>query len=257
MRATGAPGAAVWLRRYHEARPGAVRLLCFPHAGGAASFYAPLSGRLAPEVEVLAVQYPGRHDRLAEPPARSITELADAVATALADRAGRDGPLVLFGHSMGAVVAFEVARRMGRGPLAEPAALIVSGCRAPSRLRFAPVHPRDDDGMIAELHRLGGTDGGVLGDEELMRMILPALRAYYAALAAYEGGGPVTRLLACPVVAMVGADDPLVPVDDILAWAQFTTGDFASELFPGGHFYLSSHAEQVTESIRRVLKTTA
>lgn len=250
--------ADVWLRRYREARPGAVRLLCFPHAGGAANFYLPFSRKLSPTVETLAVQYPGRHDRLAEPPARSIAELADGVVGALADREeGRSGPLVLFGHSLGAVVAFEVARRLERGPLGGPAALIVSACRAPSRLRPGSVHLRDDAGVLAELRRLGGTAGDLLGDEELVRMLLPTVRADYAALAAYTEPRPAVQPLACPIVVMAGDDDPVVPVDDALAWAQFTTGGFASELFPGGHFYLTSCADRVTESILRTAKTHA
>ncbi|MEU5534183.1 alpha/beta fold hydrolase [Streptomyces sp. NPDC020362] len=248
----------VWLRRYRDARAGAARLLCFPHAGGAASFYLPLSQRLSPAVETLAVQYPGRQDRLAEPSARSIADLADGVAAALADREEDGlGPLVLFGHSLGAVVAYEVARRLEPGPLAGPAALIVSGCRAPSRLRPDPVHLWDDAAVLAELHRLDGTEGGLLGNAELVRMILPAVRADYAALTAYAESAPATRPLACPVMAMVGDNDPLVPVDDALAWAQFTAGGFGSELFPGGHFYLSSCADRVTDSIRRMVKVCA
>ncbi|MFF4037008.1 thioesterase II family protein [Streptomyces sp. NPDC001816] len=250
--------ADVWLRRYREARPGAVSLLCFPHAGGAANFYLPFFRQLSPMVETIAVQYPGRHDRFAEPPARSISELADGVVAALGDREeGRSGPLVLFGHSLGAVVAFEVARRLERGPLAGPTALIVSACRAPSRLRPRSIHLRDDAGVLAELQRLGGTAGDLLGNEELMRMFLPTVRADYAALAAYTELEPVTQPLACPIMAMAGDCDPVVPVDDALAWAQFTTGGFTSEIFPGGHFYLTSCVDQATESILRMVKTHA
>ncbi|MFG2977940.1 thioesterase II family protein [Streptomyces sp. NPDC048331] len=243
--------ADLWLRRYRAARSGAVRLVCFPHAGGAANFYLPFSRQLSPTVETLAVQYPGRHDRLAEPPARSLAELADGVVAELADvEEDGCGPLVLFGHSMGAVVAFEVARRLERDPLA----LIVSACRAPSRLRAGSVHLRDDGGVLAELRRLGGTAGDLLGNEELLKMFLPTVRADYAALAAYTEPEPVTPPLACPITVMAGDSDPVVPVDEALAWAQFTTGGFTSEIFPGGHFYLTSCADQVTESVLRTVK---
>jgi pyochelin biosynthetic protein PchC len=253
-------GTGTWLRRYHDAESGAVRLLCFPHAGGSASFFFPLARQLSPHAETFAVQYPGRQDRRTERPAASIAELADGVVAALADQDdGRAGPLVLFGHSLGAVVAFEVARRLERGPLAGPAALIVSGRRAPSRQTAETLHLHDDSGVLTQLHRLGGTEVEVLADEDLLRTILPAVRADYRALAAYaeavaeEAAGPV----ACPIVAMAGVDDPVAPVDDALAWSQFTTGGFESEVFPGGHFYLSAHKERVAESIRRVLKTYA
>lgn len=108
----------LWIRRYHPAPEAAERLVCFPHAGGSASFYLPVSTALSPAVDVLGVQYPGRQDRRHEPGVTSVADLADSITRALADWGDR--PLTFFGHSMGAVVAFEVARRMegaGGGPV--------------------------------------------------------------------------------------------------------------------------------------------
>jgi surfactin synthase thioesterase subunit len=137
--------------------------------------------------------------------------------------------------------------------------LIASGRRAPSRQLPETVHLRDDAGVLAQLERLGGTEVGLLGDEELVGMILPAVRADYRALAAYTEAcaQAAPSPVACPIVAMVGDSDPVTPVGDALEWAQFTTGGFESEVFPGGHFYLSKDKERVVESIRRVLKTYA
>lgn len=260
MLGAGSSDAGAWLRCFHEGEPGAPRLVCLPHAGGSASFFFPLSRRLAPSIETIAAQYPGRQDRRAEPALTSIADLADGIVHSLGEELGAGGPLVLFGHSLGAVVAFEVARRLEASTSPGPAALVVSGRRAPSRQVCEDVHLRDDDGVLARLAWLGGTDSGVLADEDLVRLILPAVRADYRALAAYAAApvGPETAgTVACPIVALVGDADPVTPVDDALAWSQFTTGGFESEVFPGGHFYLSDHQDRVTDSIRRVVKTHA
>lgn len=267
MSAADKGGTAAWLRRFHGEGPGDRRIVFFPHAGGSASYFFPLSRHLPSEAETFAVQYPGRQDRRAEPPAGTVAELAGGVLAALDALDGPAVPTVFFGHSLGAVVAFEVARRLesrlygggdGAGR-AGPAALIVSGRRAPSRQTAESVHLLADAGLLTELARLGGTEERVLGDEDLVRMILPAVRADYRALAAYSESWsesawqPVT----CPIVVLVGDGDPVVPVADALVWEEFTTGGFESEVFPGGHFYLSRHQERVAESIRRVLKTYA
>src|SRR5690242_16412325 len=135
----GARYDETWFRRY-QAAPGApVRLLCFPHAGGAATWYFPVARALAPHVDVIAVQYPGRQDRRLEPLVTDLTELAARIVAALPDD---DRPLGLLGHSMGATVAYEVARRT------EPAALFVSGRRPPDRIRNEGVHLLPEDEFI-------------------------------------------------------------------------------------------------------------
>jgi surfactin synthase thioesterase subunit len=164
--------------------------VCFPHAGGAASFFFPLSERLS-TADVLAVQYPGRQDRRHEALIHDIDTLADRIVAALRTEAG--APPVLFGHSMGAIVAFEVARRLDRAGT-PPQALIASGSRAPSIPRSEGVHLRDDNGVLAAIKQLNGTDSAFLGDEELTRMILPAVRGDYPALETYR----TNRARLCP-----------------------------------------------------------
>ena len=239
-----------WIRRYHPAGGGAARLACFPHAGGSASFYHPASAALAPEIEVLAVQYPGRQDRRREPALDSVPELAERAAAAL--RPWTDRPLALFGHSMGALVAFEVAWRLEAAGLAEPLVLLASGRRAPSRYRDERVHLRDDDGVLAEVRSLGGTEAALLADPELRAMVLPALRADYTAVETYRC--PPDRLLRAPVVALVGDADPKTTVDEAGAWADHTTGGCALRTFPGGHFYLSDHPTAVLDEIRTAIR---
>lgn len=234
--------AGLWLRRFHPADDAASLVVCFPHAGGSASYFFPMARALSPAADVLAVQYPGRQDRRHEPGVDNIDELADAVRAELGP--WLDRPLVLFGHSMGATLAFEVARRLEREGTV-PAALVVSGRRAPSRHRKETVHLRDDDGLVSELKKLNGTESALFGDEELLRMVLPAIRVDYKAAETYEfRGGPALR---APIHALVGEDDPEAPVDDARAWQEHTTGAFALRTFPGGHFYLDTHAPAVID----------
>lgn len=233
-----------WLRRFHPAADTPGTLVCFPHAGGSASFYYPVSQALSGAFDVIAVQYPGRQDRLSEPSLGTIDELADRIAPLLRPPAVR--LLTLFGHSMGATLAFEVARRLESAGAA-PAALFVSGRRAPSRHRDERVHLRDDVGMLAEVRSLSGTESTLLNDDEVVQMILPAIRADYRAAETYRyRPGPP---LSCPITAFVGDADPKVTMDEALAWRQHTTAAFTHRVFPGGHFYLIPHAAEVIREL--------
>ncbi|MFC8075825.1 thioesterase II family protein [Streptomyces sp. NPDC057307] len=237
-----------WIRRYNPGANAGARLLCLPHAGGSASFYLPLSRALGPEVDVLAVQYPGRQDRRHEPCVDSITGLADALVEEVLPWADR--PLAIFGHSMGAMIAFELALRLERRGT-RPLVLFASGRRAPSRRRedTAPVHLLDEKGLIAELRRLSGTDARVFEDEELLRMALPAIRGDYRAAETYRYvPGP---RLATPVHAHVGTEDPRVTLDEARAWADHTDGGFALHTHPGGHFYPTEQLPRVADAVSR------
>ncbi len=225
-------------------------MLCFPHAGGSASYYFQLSQSLSPGIEVLAVQYPGRQDRRHEPCIDSIQDLADHISGALSPWADR--PLAFFGHSMGAIVAFEVARRFQGHAAAVPSRLFASGRRAPSRHRDEDIHLRDDDGVVAELRRVGGTDQRVLDDNELRAVILPVTRCDYRANETYAWApGP---LLDCPITALVGESDPHVTIDEAAAWGDHCAGEFDLRVFPGGHFYLDACMPDVIETISASVK---
>jgi len=235
------------VRRFHTADAGAPRLVCFPHAGGSASFFFPVSRALAPSVEVLAMQYPGRQDRHQEPLIDSITALADRVFAELRDVL--DAPVTFFGHSMGATVAFEVARRMSGAGLAPPVRLIVSARRAPSLPTTERVHLRDDEGVLAQLRKLSGTAPEALGNEEIMRMAMPSIRNDYKAIETYVSE-PDARV-DCPVTAFAGDADPSGSVDEVRAWERHTTRDAELEVFSGGHFYLAERPQEVLDAITR------
>ncbi|MFF3178067.1 thioesterase II family protein [Streptomyces sp. NPDC057900] len=240
-----------WFRNYRPSPDAPVRLVCLPHAGGSASFYFPVARELAPEVEVLAVQYPGRQDRRSEPAVTGLETMADRIAEELEPLADR--PYALFGHSMGAAIGFEVARRMeaaGRGPTD----LFVSGRRAPSLDRGDEWQPGTDEEVVEEIRKLNGTGGSLLDDEETLRMILPALRADYRALRGYRyRPGPP---LDCPVTAFTGDQDPKARVEDVRAWVNHTRSGFGLRVLPGGHFFLVGQQEAVLHTIREQLART-
>lgn len=245
---TTADSATLWLRRFHPADRATRRLVCFPHAGGSATFYHPVSARFSPDVEVVSIQYPGRQDRRHEPCVDDIGRLADLVAAELAALPAR--PTVFFGHSMGSVVAFETAWRLERSGVG-PRGLVASGWRAPSRRLDEGVHRRDDAGVIAEIRSLDGTESAVLGDEEILRMALPAIRADYRAIETYVADPD--RRLDCPITVLIGSDDPKVDSVQAGAWRGHTAGTFRMRLFPGGHFYLAQHQTAVGDEIRTEL----
>nr|AXL05671.1 thioesterase [uncultured bacterium] len=223
--------------------------MCLPHAGGSASFFFPVSKALAPAVEVLAVQYPGRQDRRHEPAVDNIPDLADQILDAL--RHLDDRPLALFGHSMGAILAYEVALRMTDAGLGPPAHLFVSGRRAPCRDRHDRWQPMTDARIVSELRTLSGTDAAVLADPETLAMILPAVRADYRAVQTYRHDPD--QELDCSVTVLTGDSDPRVTLDDAQAWAGHTTGPTDLQVFPGGHFFLVDQGERVVATLTRRL----
>lgn len=241
--------AAAWLRRYRPDDSAAVRLFCFPHAGGSATAYLPLARRFGPSVEVVAVQYPGRQDRRHEPFLESVEELVDAVVPVLREWTGR--PYALFGHSMGATLAYETARKLVAEGGEPPAHLFVSGRRSPTVPRRDTVHLLDDAGLLAEVARLQGTDAGLLQDEELLRMVLPPLRNDYRVAGRYRhlAGPPLT----VPLTVITGDSDPNVPVGDAHAWQAVAHGPTALHVLPGGHFYLNDQQDAVCRIVEEAL----
>jgi surfactin synthase thioesterase subunit len=234
-----------WIRRYHPSGARAGRLVCFPHAGGSASYYHPLSERFSPAADVIALQYPGRQDRRQEACITSIDALADKIAEQL----GRlsDVPTLFFGHSMGATLAFEVGCRLQDAGRNAPARVIVSGRNAPGIARNEKVHTFDDAGVIAEIRRLNGTDSTVLDDEEILRMSLPSIRGDYEAIETYSY--TPGRILKCPITALIGDSDLQTKIAEADAWRQYTKSSFRIKTFPGGHFYLRFNISAVMAEI--------
>ncbi|MFI6698858.1 thioesterase II family protein [Streptomyces sp. NPDC050509] len=244
---------SLWIRCFHPAPESPGQLFCFPHAGGSASFYFPVSAQLSSVTEVFSVQYPGRQDRRKETSPDDIGVMADRIYAAVREQL-RARPTTFFGHSMGAVLAFEVARRF-EADGGEISRLFASGRRAPSRHRDEDVHRRSDDGIVAELKSMSGTNTALLGDEEILRMILPAIRSDYRAIETYRCEPGAT--LRAPISALTGDSDPKTSLEEAGDWRGHTTGAFDLKVFPGGHFYLSAQAPSVLAALREHLTSVS
>ncbi len=243
MAVTTPEDSARWIRRFAPADDAATRLVCLPHAGGSASFFVPYATALHPRTDVLAVQYPGRQDRWCDPLIDNMSDLADAATDAL--RPWLDRPFALFGHSMGASLAFEVAGRLTRDG-SVPTHLFASGRRAPSCHRDGEhIHLKSDDAIVAELAAISGTDPSVLAEPELLAMVLPGVRNDFRVAETYRSTGAPP--LTCPITVLIGDEDPRVSFDEAQAWRAHTTGAFDVRIFPGGHFYLVDNRNGVLE----------
>ncbi|MFF7459467.1 thioesterase II family protein [Kitasatospora sp. NPDC008115] len=247
MNNDASPPGELWFRRYAPSDDAAVRLVCFPHAGGSASYFQPVARALAPKVEVLAAQYPGRQDRYREPCVDDVRALAHLAALALRDR--DDRPFALFGHSLGAMVAYEVARHFAAAGDRGPVHLFVSGRRSPTHHREESVHRLSDEGLIAEVIALGGTNPKILADPEMRGLVLPVLRSDYRAAETYRHGpGAPVR---CPVTALTGDADPRTSLEEAAAWeAHAPAGAFELLVFAGDHFFLNDNADGVVTALR-------
>jgi medium-chain acyl-[acyl-carrier-protein] hydrolase len=235
----------------------APRLICFPCAGAGASMYYRWAEALARDgVELVAAQPPGREDRLHDPLLPSVQRLAAAIAEPLCALADR--PFALFGHSLGAVVAFEVARELRQRGL-EPLGLFVSARRAPQLpLSHSELHRLPRPRFVAALAKLRPATRGVIEDAELLEIFEPLIRADLALSEIYtlSPGAP----LGTPVVALAGEQDPWVSVSEVEAWRAVSGAGFELHTFAGGHFFIESHFDEVLlrlrTHLRHMLRTT-
>ncbi|MBI4861038.1 MAG: thioesterase [Candidatus Riflebacteria bacterium] len=235
-----------WIVRPAPCPDPRLRLICFPYAGGGATTYRSWAGALPRHVELLAVQPPGREGRFSHPPFTRLEPLMDAMVPALDP--WLDRPFALFGHSLGCLLAFELARRLTRGGRTGPVHLFVSARGAPALPPRTPrATPLSDQEFIAGLRRYEGTSEQVLADPELLELLLPVLRADFTVNETYEYRPG--EALGCPISACGGASDPDVTVADLEAWQGETRGPFRVRTFPGGHFYLFSRQHDLMTSL--------
>lgn len=240
-----------WLVRYKASPRARLRLFCFPYAGGSAYVFRQWPQSLPDFIDVCAVQPPGRGGRLREQPFTRLDALVAAAASALIPF--MDMPFAFFGHSMGAMIGFELARRLRSLGAAGPKHLFVAAGRAP-RLACERVITYDlpEPQFVEELRRLGGTPAEVLENEELLHLMLPLLRADFAVTQTYSyAEGPP---LDCPLTAFGGLQDEEVKRESVAPWGEYTTASFSLHMLPGGHFFLHSSQDALLEIVARELE---
>lgn len=211
-----------------------VRLFCLPYAGGGTGIFRDWARALPAHVAVCPVKLPGRETRFTEPAFTDTAALIDAMAPAFRDLLDR--PYAIFGHSMGAILAFEIARRLAGGTRA-PSRVFASGRQAPHIPDpESPCHQFADDAFIEALKERYGSDTPAFQHPELIELMLPTLRADCTVCETYR---PLPGdALACGLTAIGGDRDEMVTTDDLDAWAEHTTGPFDRVMLPGDHFFL-------------------
>jgi medium-chain acyl-[acyl-carrier-protein] hydrolase len=231
-----------------------LRLFCLPYAGGSAMLFRTWQNLLSPEIEVCAIELPGRGVRMREPPFTRmdplIAELAEALNPFL------EKPFAIFGYSLGALIGFELARYLRQTSKIMPAHLFVAGRQAP---QIPPARPPrynlPDPEFIDELRRLNGTPQEIFEHQELTQIMLPILRADFELVEtySYQPGPP----LDVSISAYGGLEDPETPRNELEAWREQTTASFRLQMFPGDHFFLNTSQPVVFESLSRELAVVA
>lgn len=236
-----------YLVRHHPVADPALRLVCFPHAGGGASFFRDWSRYLDPSVEVVAVLYPGRESRFGDPMIPTMDALSPQITAELLAEA--PVPTVLLGHSMGAAVAYESLLGLEAAGADHVTRLCVSGYGLPATAAGLPgpaavVPRRSDEDLIASVTSLGGPHVELWKNPDLRELFLPIVRNDYQLINGYRRREDAP-LLRADVMALTGDRDPRVEPANAAKWSTVTAGAFTSHVFEGGHFYLVPHAEQI------------
>lgn len=241
-----------WLECWGSRLRGELRLYCFPYAGGAPSAFYGWHQTFSPRIDVCAIQYPGRGLHLQRPPFTRLLPLVEAIVEeALAPHLST--PFAFFGHSMGAIISFEVARYLRRRGGPSPLHLFVSGRRAPQLPgRERQTYDLPEEEFTAELRRLNGTPQEVFEYPELMQLLMPMLRADFEAneTYVYRPGPP----LDCPITAFGGVEDSEASFEELGAWREQTSAEFSLEIHPGDHFFLNTARSQLARTIEGQLK---
>jgi medium-chain acyl-[acyl-carrier-protein] hydrolase len=239
-----------WLIRSRPLARPRIRLLCLPFAGGGTAVFRPWGDALPADVELAIAQLPGRECRLAEPPETDIAVIVAALTAALL--ALPAAPLAIYGQSMGAALAHDLALALTRA--GRPPALLAVAARGAPHLppRRPPVHRLETADFIAAIRKMGGTPDEVLDHAELMDLLMPSLRADFALSETFHRAA--RRIFHCPLLALAGNDDSLAPEDDVRAWGDYAAKRFRFAGFPGGHFFPQRQAGTV---VRLILDTAA
>ncbi len=236
----------LWFSR-PKPNPGALlRLFCFPYAGGSATIFRDWPRRIAGTAELCVLKLPGRGGRRSELPFTRLEPLVDVIAEAITP--WLDKPFAFFGHSMGALISFELARQLRRDRGLLPLHLFLSGRPAPQLpAPQPPIHALPDPEFIEELRRFNGTPAKILQDREILQLMIPILRADLAACETYRYR--VEEALYCPMTVFGGVQDHWTSKEALEAWQVHTTGEFKLHMFPGDHFYLNTMYDTLLDRV--------
>ncbi len=247
---TAPPALGLWIAGPRPNPRARLRLFCFPYAGGSALMFRTWSDALPADVEVCPVQLPGRSPRLMERPFTEVSSLSRVLAEALASLL--DKPFAIFGHSLGALVGFELARQLRKQHDVNPVRLFVSaGCAPQVPRRRSPIHTLPAKEFLTEVRRLKGIPTEVLEHEELMEVILPLLQADFALYENYVYS--IEPPLNCPISAFGGLRDDTVNQSDLEAWRDQTTASFSLRMLQGDHLFLNTTQPLLVQMISQDL----
>jgi medium-chain acyl-[acyl-carrier-protein] hydrolase len=236
---------------YHKQNPDArLRLFYFPYAGGGASVFRNWAENIPPQVEVCSIQLPGREYRISEPLFNELLPIIQSLYYVF--QSYMELPFIFFGHSLGALICFELIRELRKQNQKGPLFLFVSGARAPQIPNPYPsIHQLEKVEFIKELRRLNGTNEEVLRHEELLELLLPILRADLKVSETYKYKNE--KPLNCKIFAFGGLQDPQINQDEIAGWEKQTDNQFSLKMFPGDHFFLNDNRKSLLNIINQEL----
>lgn len=225
---------------------GKIRLICFPYAGGSASFFHSWNDMLPKEIEIMAIELPGRSSRIKEPLLTDFTELLDKLESL--DELYKGKPFAFFGHSMGASIAFELSRRLEKKNKPLPVHLFISGREPPNKTgKKKTIHNLPEEEFIEEIVNLNGMPEEILDNTELMDLISPVLRADCQLLETWSY--IEDEKLSIPITVLVGDKDPSVNLANANKWAELSNNKFEILQFPGDHFFINNEKQVVLDAI--------
>lgn len=243
------PMSQNWYSEYKKAPAARIRLFCFHHSGGGASMYFPWVAHLSPYIEMVAIQLPGRENRFSEALNNNLQDIVAELSKNFAIY--KDKPFFVFGHSLGALVSFELVKAIYKSYSLFPCHMIVSGSKAP-HLPFRMTHlsQLDDNSLKEELKVYGGIDDDIFTNNEIFELFAPIIRSDFSIYEHYKY--LETKPFPHDILALSGTEDQTVTVQEILSWEKYTEGNFEHIPFLGKHFFIKDHQKKIIEIINRI-----